>query len=90
MSEKPSSRYLEDGSFLKLGSLSLTYSLPKKLLNKVNVKGLDITLSGEKLITFTNYSGFDPEITTGNDGSVGEGMQYPAPRRISLGLNLTF
>ncbi len=90
MAEKPSSRYLEDGSFLKLNNLSLTYSLPKKILDKIKVKGLDFTVSGEKLITFTNYSGFDPEITTGNDGNVGEGMQYPAPRRVSLGLNLTF
>ncbi|GHT20248.1 SusC/RagA family TonB-linked outer membrane protein [Bacteroidia bacterium] len=90
MSEKPSSRYLEDGSFLKLGSMSLSYSLPTKWLSQAGVKSLDITLSGEKLITFTKFSGFDPEITTGNNGSVGEGMQYPAPRRVSLGLNLTF
>jgi len=90
MSEKPSSRYLEDGSFLKLGSLSLSYSFPKKMLDKLQVKGLDLTLSGEKLITFTKYSGFDPEVIAGNEGSVGEGMLYPAPRRFSLGLNLTF
>lgn len=89
-SEKPSSRYLEDGSFFKMSSLSLTYSFPKKILDKIKVKALDLTLSGEKLFTITDFSGFDPEIVGGNDGSIGEGMQYPAPRRFSVGLNVTF
>jgi TonB-linked SusC/RagA family outer membrane protein len=88
-SQNPSTRYLEDGSFFKLGSLSLSYALPQKWLQKINVKGLDLTLSGEKLFTLTNYSGFDPEVA-GSAGSLGEGMQYPAPRRFSVGLNLTF
>ncbi|MDR1938008.1 MAG: TonB-dependent receptor [Tannerellaceae bacterium] len=90
-SSKPSSRYLEDGSFLKMNNLSLTYSLPSQLLSKANIKGLDITLSGEKLFTVTKFSGPDPEVGAGVDnGNLGEGMYYPTPRRFSLGLNLTF
>ena len=89
-SNKPSSRYLEDGSFVRLNSLTLAYALPEKLLKKVGVKTAGFSLSGENLLTLTKFSGTDAELGAGSDNGVAAADVYPAARRFSLGLNLTF
>lgn len=86
----PSTRYLEDGDFLKLRSLSLGYNLD---LSAYDIDNVRISLTGENLFTITDYSGVDPEIPAGGGGTVlgstGPGV-YPSTRKFMLGLNVTF
>ncbi|MFV0249334.1 MAG: SusC/RagA family TonB-linked outer membrane protein [Tenacibaculum sp.] len=86
-SNKRSSRYLEDGSYLRLNNISLLYNLPDALLSRIKLKGLSLYLSGDNLITWTKFSGTDPAIGgLGGDISLG----YPLPKRYALGLNVIF
>ncbi len=84
-----SSRYLEDGDYLKLRSLTLGYNLK---LTQWGIQNMRVYLTGENLFTWTKYSGLDPEIPASN-GSVmktaGPGL-YPSVRKFMFGLNLTF
>jgi len=83
---KKSSRYIEDGSYLRLQNVQLGYSLPKSLLTKVKLERLRVYVSGQNLYTFTNYMGYDPEVGgNGLDRAI-----YPIPRTITLGVNLGF
>jgi hypothetical protein len=66
--------WVEDGSFLRLKNVSLSYNLPSSLLSKQKwVKGIKATVSGQNLYTLTNYSGLDPEVGAyiGRDASSG-------------------
>ncbi|NLR91691.1 MULTISPECIES: SusC/RagA family TonB-linked outer membrane protein [Flammeovirga] len=85
-SNKPSSRYLEDGSYLRLRNLSFGYRLPNKLTEKMNIKNARIYFSGDNLWTLTGYSGMDPEVGDGSDMSA----FYPVPKRFMFGLNFSF
>jgi hypothetical protein len=82
----PSSRYLENGAYLRLKILQLGVTIP--------VKGLDhlrLYLSGENLLTFTKYRGLDPEFSGGDVFTPGiDPRDYPNVRTLSLGLDLTF
>jgi hypothetical protein len=54
---------VEDGSFVRLKNVSLSYNLPSGLVNKTRVlKGVRATIAGQNLVTFTDYTGFDPEV----------------------------
>ena len=82
--------YLEDASFIRLRNARLTYKLSDKLLNKTFVRGCTIYVYGNNLLTWTNYTGFDPEVggsvlTPNNDQSA-----YPRKRELGFGLNLNF
>lgn len=85
-----SSYYLEDGDYLRIKNISLTYSLTD-LVRRINFLGnrnvnCDLTLSCDNLMTITNYSGIDPEV-----GGVGlDTGQYPVARTFSVGLKLNF
>ena len=60
---KTSDRFVEDGSYLRLKNISLSYTVPAKLLGYTKVvKGLKATISAQNLYTLTNYTGYDPEI----------------------------
>ncbi len=79
-------RLVEDASFVRLKFLQLSYSLPKKWLDATGfVKGAKVFFVGRNLLTFTNYSGYDPEV----DNSVNLG-NYPNTRQYSIGAQLTF
>jgi hypothetical protein len=87
-----SSRVIEDGSYLRLKTAQLGYNLPDAWLKRAKIQGLRFYLSGQNLLTWTNYTGFDPEVsaynsalTPGFDYSV-----YPRARTTTVGLNLTF
>lgn len=94
---KFSDRYIEDGSYLKLKNLQVGYTIPKG-----SISGVDqfrIYLSAQNLLTFTKYSGFDPEIgdltadAQADVQSLGIGVDvgnYPQPRLFSLGVNINF
>jgi hypothetical protein len=85
-------RWLEDGSFLRLKNLQLGYSLPEKILGKTHfMDGLRIYISGQNLLTFTRYNGYDPEMIN-NDVFV-QGCDlatYPPVRSYLMGLQLSF
>ncbi len=85
-----SDNYVYDGSFLRLRSLQLGYTLPKALTSKVYINNLRVYLNAENVITLTKYHGFDPEISSGGTSlSVDRGV-YPQPRILSVGANVTF
>lgn len=80
------SRLLEDASFLRLKNVMLSYSLPSGLLNKTGfIRGLRIYAQGQNLLTFTNFSGLDPEGTANVYAA-----QYPMSRQFTFGLDLMF
>lgn len=94
-----SDRYVEDGSFLRLKNLQLGYTIPQKFTEKSGISKVRIYASGQNLLTFTNYKGYDPEIgDLSQDAdedvkSLGIGVDlgnYPQPRLYYLGLNITF
>ena len=80
------SRLLEDASFLRLKNLMLSYTFPVKLLRKTRcISGLRIYAQAQNLLTFTNFSGLDPESSSNIYIA-----QYPAARQFTFGLDLTF
>lgn len=95
-SNEVSTRYLEDGSFLRLNNATLGYNLkPQKLGFGDLVSNVRFTLTGQNLFVVTDYSGFDPEINTGStiDGIQTFGIDrftYPSPRTLLFGLNVSF
>ena len=80
------SRLLEDASFLRLKNLNLSYSFPAELLKKTRIiRGLRVYAQAQNLLTFTNFSGLDPEGTTNLYAA-----QYPMSRQFTFGLDLMF
>jgi TonB-linked SusC/RagA family outer membrane protein len=84
----PSSFYLEDGDYFRIKTLQVGYSLPGSVINRIGVQRLRVYLSGFNLVTFTNYTGYDPEIGGGSYG-IDRGF-YPQARSFQAGVNLTF
>ncbi|MGZ8544127.1 MAG: SusC/RagA family TonB-linked outer membrane protein [Flavisolibacter sp.] len=86
-----SDRWLEDGSYLRLRNLELGYNFSKSFLKRVGMNSSRVFLSGQNLLTFTKYSGLDPDITGVNIFERGlDNGQYPALRIISAGLRFGF
>jgi TonB-linked SusC/RagA family outer membrane protein len=87
-SNSVSSRYLEDGSYLKLRSLSIGYNLP---LPDWKIQNCRLSLSAENLFTITEYSGVDPEIPVadGKISGVTNPSNYPITRKFMFGINIT-
>lgn len=86
-----SDRFIEDGSYFRIKTLQLGYSLNKNLTSKMHVTNVRIYLNAQNLLTFTKYTGLDPEI--GINGPLEIGVDrgvYPQGRAYSLGLNVTF
>lgn len=86
-----SNRFVEDGSFVRFKNITWSYNVPKKWIEKFKLTAVKLRLVGENLFTFTNYSGFDPEVTNGSSISPGTDTGiYPTSKSISAGLNITF
>ncbi|WP_147676651.1 SusC/RagA family TonB-linked outer membrane protein [Algibacter pacificus] len=88
-----SNKYLEDGSYLRLQDVTLAYQLPVNILEKLNLKNLTLSLSAQNLITITNYSGYDPEVSVNGQSSLSQGIDqgvYPTAKTYTLGLQLGF
>ncbi len=89
-----SDRYIEDGSFLRLRNMQLGYTIPSWIYSKLGINNLRVYLSADNLLTFTNYSGFDPEVGLAFNGDpFGNGVDlgnYPQSRTIIFGLNVKF
>ena len=81
-----STRYIEDASFIRLRNVSLGYSLPRSLTDRLNVSSVSLYVQGVNLWTSTDYSGFDPEAD--EDGN--EFFRYPVGKSLTFGLDITF
>lgn len=88
-----SSFAIENGSFLKLRNLQIGYSLPKNVTQAMKIGDLKIYVQGQNLLTFTKYSGLDPEVL-GRNSTTGRGIDafysYPRTSLLSMGINMTF
>jgi TonB-linked SusC/RagA family outer membrane protein len=87
-----SSKFIEDGSFLRLKTVSLGYNLPASALKRIKIKAIRAYVAAQNLITWTNYSGLDPEVSIRNSALTPgfDWSSYPRARTVSFGLNVTF
>ena len=86
-----SDRFVEDGSYLKIQNIQLGYTMPESLIRKFDISKLRLFCSVSNLKTFTNYSGFSPEIVGGDVLSSGiDNGVYPLSTTYSFGVNITF
>ena len=85
-----SNYYVQDGSYMKMKYLKLSYSLPKRIISKIGASNLDVYGQVENVFTITGYDGLDPEILPGEYGARIDNGAYPRPRTFTLGLNLQF
>ncbi len=88
-----SDRFIEDGSYIRLQTVSLGYNLPVKLINKAKIASARIYFSGQNIYTLTNYSGYDPELGSFNNNALYTNVDngnYPNPRTYTIGANITF
>ncbi|CAG4997224.1 TonB-dependent receptor P3 [Dyadobacter sp. CECT 9275] len=88
----PNSLYLEKGDYLRLKSLQLGYNIPVKLAEASRIKGIYVYLSGTNLLTFTKFSGYDPEVNIidGSLSSVVFALEMPQSRVFSVGVSAKF
>ena len=82
---------VEDGSYIRLKDISLSYTLPENICKKLKMKQFDISINASNLLTWTNYSGYDPEVDvqSGLTPSM-DYNRYPRNRQFSVGVNVTF
>jgi len=85
--------YVEDGSYLRIQSISLGYTFPRKWTEHIGIQNLKVYCNLQNVYTFTKYKGYDPEIGSANQDALLTGFdnyRYPSPRIYTFGLNLTF
>ena len=95
---KASSRYIKDGSYLRLKNASLGYTIPKSLLDYLNISNIRVYVTGRNLLTFTKYPFYDPEIGsfaigTGGTINTSRGIDngyYPQARTLIMGIQIDF
>lgn len=94
---KESANFMTDTNWLRLRSVSLSYTMPESILSKTKfIKGITATVTGNNLLLWTNYKGLDPETSAAGSGVVGSGsvgIDYcgvPATAGVSFGLSFTF
>ena len=96
-SQQVSSYFLEDGSYLRLRNIQLTYTIPNALVKKLGLSGLQLYVQGQNILTLTKYTGLDPDInlrTSGNDNQdihmgIDEGA-YPVSKSYLFGVRVKF
>ncbi len=87
------SRWIEDGSYVRLKNVTLGYSIPSALLSKAGIGKARVYVSGTNLLTSTDYMGYDPEVSSfnGNDAQIGIDLNnYPTAKTFLFGLDITF
>jgi TonB-dependent starch-binding outer membrane protein SusC len=88
-----SDKFVEDGSYLRIQSISLGYNFPKDWVTRFGIQNLKVYTNLQNVYTFTKYSGYDPEIGSINQDALMSGLdngRYPSPRIYTFGLNVTF
>lgn len=93
--DRMSSRYVEDGSYLRIKNITLGYTFPKKWMNKIKFENIRVYCNIQNLYTFTRYSGYDPEVGASTQDAKGyaygvDNGRYPSPTTYSFGVSLTF
>lgn len=87
----PSEFYIEDGSYFRMKNLQLGYTLPKELTKRLKLERLRLYAGVQNVFTITNYSGYDPEVSSNALFSRGiDSNSYPNARTFTFGFNLTF
>jgi TonB-linked SusC/RagA family outer membrane protein len=90
----PSNRYLSNGSYLRVKTLTLGYNLPKPLASRLRLERIRIYVTGQNLFTLTAYKGWDPEVNADYQASnINQGVDFysaPQPKTITAGINLSF
>ena len=84
---------LEDGSFVRLRSLTLSWSLPERLVTARGFASARLYVTGANLITWTQYNGFNPDVSSGGVGTANRGVDigaYPLARTFTLGLTVGY
>ncbi|MBL7818041.1 MAG: TonB-dependent receptor [Saprospiraceae bacterium] len=91
---QPSSRFIVDGQFIRLRELTLSYNLPKSLIQKANMSNCRVFVTGLNLATFTKYVGWDPEVNADDIvTNIAQGYDFytaPQPKTLLFGLNVAF
>ena len=93
--DRISSRYIEDGSYIRIKNLTLGSTFPKTWVSKARIENIRLYCNIQNLYTFTKYSGYDPEVGASTQDSTGltygiDNGRYPSPTMYSFGLNITF
>jgi hypothetical protein len=86
------SRFLEDGSYMRLKNISLGYTIPPALVKRLGMSMIRIYVSAQNLVTITNYTGLDPELTGTAATALTQGIEFfsmPSPRTIMGGINIS-
>ena len=95
--KQPSTRFLEDGSYLRLKNVQLGYRLPAHLMSRAGISGIRFFVSAQNIFTVTKYTGLDPELYL-NNNSIGDGVRavgidwgtYPSARTYTFGVTANF
>lgn len=88
-----SNRFIEDGSFIRLRNISLGYTFPSKWMKRWRINNIRVYISAQNLVTWTDYSGYDPEIGSFNQSPLINGVEngrYPIARSYTTGLSVNF
>ncbi len=88
-----SSRFIEDGSYVRISNVRLGYNFPEQIVNRLSLQNINVYCAVQNLYTFTDYSGYDPEIGAfGQDAKLQniDIGRYPSPRTYTFGVNVTF
>ena len=89
--DQANSQYVQDGSYLRMQTLTLGYTLPTKLVKKINLSKVRFYLQASNVFTITGYEGLDPEVRSGSDLSKGVDYgSYGMPRQFIFGVNVNF
>jgi TonB-linked SusC/RagA family outer membrane protein len=89
----PSTRFIEDGSFLKVRNITLSYEFPQQALSKMKLSGMTVSIAGDNIYTFTNFWGQDPEVSIEPGGGNLPGyaeFKYPNNKQYVISLNIRF
>ncbi|MCG2461643.1 TonB-dependent receptor [Flavobacteriaceae bacterium F89] len=92
-SESSTTRYVEDGSYIRLKNITLGYNFQEPILSKLKINSFRIYVSGTNLITITDYTGYDPEVSSflDNDAQMGVDLgNFPVSKIINMGLQVSF
>ena len=93
--DRLSTRYIEDGSYIRLKNVTVGYTFPKRLLQKIKIDNIRLYANLQNLYTLTRYKGYDPEVGASTQDSSGltfgvDNGRYPSPMTCSFGLSFTF
>ncbi len=89
--DQKSSRWVQDGSYFRVKSVNLGYNISKNVLKKAKIESARVYIAGNNLLTFTKYTGYDPEVNTEYTGNINLGHDFytpPQARTITVGVNI--